>query len=187
MSQDPGHPENQGQQPPPPESWQDQPTQYNAAPDYGTGSSAAQNWGQQAQQPPAGGPGYGAPTGPPPGYGGPPPGYGGPGGPGGPAGPSAGLPPGKNFVGALFDFDFNFFATPVVVKVLYIIGMVVIGLGWLAAIVTGFIGNGLLGGILALVLGAVVALFYLILFRVTLEFYYAVVRMSEDIHHRRWP
>ncbi|ODU01735.1 MAG: hypothetical protein ABS81_19860 [Pseudonocardia sp. SCN 72-86] len=139
------------------------------------------------QPTPAATPGYGPPSGPPPGYAGPPPGYGGPGGPGGPAGPSAGLPPGKNFFGALFDFEFNFFATPVVVKVLYIIGMIVIGLGWLAAIVTGFIGNGALGGILALVLGAVVALFYLILFRVTLEFYYAVVRMSEDIHHRRWP
>lgn len=180
MSQDPGSPENQGQQPQQPHdpagSWQDQPTQYNAP----------QDWGHQAQQPPAGAPGYGPPAGPPPGYGGPPPGYGGPGGPGGP-GPSSGMPPAKNFFGALFDFDFNFFATPVVVKVLYIIGMVVIGLGWLAAIVTGFIGNGALGGILALVLGAVVALFYLILFRVTLEFYYAVVRMSEDIHHRRWP
>ena len=39
------------------------------------------------------------------------------------------------------------------------------------------------GGLL--VVGGVVALFYLIFFRVTLEFFYAVVRMSEDIHHRR--
>ncbi|MFC7656133.1 DUF4282 domain-containing protein [Pseudonocardia benzenivorans] len=94
------------------------------------------------------------------------------------------MPPGKNFLGALFDVEFNYFATPVVVKVLYIIGIVVIALGWLAAIVSGFL-NSAVAGIVAIVVGAVVALFYLILFRVTLEFFYAVVRMSEDIHHRR--
>ena len=36
-----------------------------------------------------------------------------------------------------------------------------------------------------LVLGALVALFYVIFFRVFLEFYYAVVRMSEDIREMR--
>ncbi|GAA4862592.1 DUF4282 domain-containing protein [Pseudonocardia benzenivorans] len=169
MSQDPGSSENQGGQQQPGGGWQGQPTEYNA--------------GWQAQQPPPGyGPPAGAPAGPPPGYGAPPPGYGGPGGVGG--GPSGQMPPGKNFLGALFDVEFNYFATPVVVKVLYIIGIVVIALGWLAAIVSGFL-NSAVAGIVAIVVGAVVALFYLILFRVTLEFFYAVVRMSEDIHHRR--
>ena len=40
-------------------------------------------------------------------------------------------------------------------------------------------------GLVTLVGGAVVALFYVIFFRVILEFYYAVVRMSEDIRAMR--
>jgi hypothetical protein len=40
-------------------------------------------------------------------------------------------------------------------------------------------------GLLTLVFGSVVALFMLALLRVSLEFYFAVVRMSEDVHNRR--
>jgi hypothetical protein len=114
--------------------------------------------------------------------------------PTGPAGyPAAAMGPGpgggpqahaKGFFAALFDFNFNYFATPGVVKVLYIIGMVVLGLLYVGILVGGFsVGVG--PGLLALIGGAILVLFYLALFRVTLEFYYAVVRMSEDIHHRR--
>ena len=35
--------------------------------------------------------------------------------------------------------------------------------------------------------GAIAALIYVILFRITLEFYYAVVRMSEDIRGHAQP
>ncbi|MDN5917060.1 MAG: DUF4282 domain-containing protein [Pseudonocardia sp.] len=57
-------------------------------------------------------------------------------------------------LGALFDFGFNRFATPSVIKVVYIIGFVIIGLFHLFAVVAGFYrGVGL--GILALVGGAV--------------------------------
>lgn len=74
--------------------------------------------------------------------------------------------------------------TPYVVKFLYILLTVVLALGWLAVVVVGF-SESVLFGLLALIGGAIVFLVYLILIRVTLEFYYAVVRMSEDIHHRR--
>ncbi|TQM15587.1 DUF4282 domain-containing protein [Pseudonocardia kunmingensis] len=85
---------------------------------------------------------------------------------------------------ALFDFEFNSFATPAVVKILYIVGMVLLGLFYVGALIGGFTqGVGI--GLVVLVVGAVVLLFYLILFRVTLEFFYAIVRMSEDIHHKR--
>jgi hypothetical protein len=84
----------------------------------------------------------------------------------------------------LFDFGFNHFATPAVVKIIYVVGLVLLGLAYIGFVIAGFT-QGVGPGLLVLILGAIVALFYLTLFRITLEFYYAVVRMSEDIHHRR--
>jgi len=103
-----------------------------------------------------------------------------------PAG-TGGYPPqneSPSFFGALFDFSFNSFATPVVIKVLYILGLVGIALGYVAVVISGF-ADSPLTGLVALIGGAVVALFYVIFFRVFLEFYHAVVRMSEDIRAMR--
>lgn len=100
--------------------------------------------------------------------------------PGGSTPPPA--PPSNPFT-ALFDFGFNRFVTPYVVKFLYILLTVVIVVGYVAVVISAFTESAVLG-LLALIGGAVAALIYLILIRVTLEFYYAVVRMSEDIHRR---
>jgi len=103
-----------------------------------------------------------------------------------PAG-TGGFPPqneSPNFFGALFDFGFNTFATPVVIKVLYILGLIAIALGYVIIVISGF-ADSPLTGLAALIGGAVGALFYVIFFRVFLEFYYAVVRMSEDIRAMR--
>ena len=164
MTYDPGNP---GDQPPPPggQGWSG-----GQQPPYpgGYGQQPPQGWGP----PPGQQPGYGDPTayGPGPGPG---PGFG--------NGPQAQA---KGFFSALFDFGFNHFATPAVVKILYVIGLVLIGLTYISAVISGFV-VGVGPGLLALIIGAIIALFALALFRITLEFYYAVVRMSEDIHHRR--
>jgi hypothetical protein len=71
-----------------------------------------------------------------------------------------------------------------VVKILYIVGMILLGLFYVGMLIGGFMG-GVGPGLLSLVVGAIVVLFALILFRVTLEFYYALVRMSEDIHQQK--
>jgi hypothetical protein len=143
---------------------------------YGGGPGGPPPYGSgYGQQPP---PGWGPPPGGPG-----PAGYGGPGGPGGP--PSSGMQTeGGNFFSALFDYSFNSFATPGLIRILYIIGTVLLGLMWLGITISGFL-VGPVQGLLALVVGAVVALFYLAFMRVSLEFFYAVVRMSEDIHNRR--
>jgi uncharacterized membrane-anchored protein len=86
---------------------------------------------------------------------------------------------------ALFDFSFNSFATPGLIRLMYIVGTVLIGLFWIVFTIAAFVTNNAFAGIFALLIGAVVALFYLAFLRVLLEFYYAVVRMSEDIHNRR--
>ncbi|MBC3192591.1 DUF4282 domain-containing protein [Pseudonocardia sp. C8] len=93
-------------------------------------------------------------------------------------------PPPSNPLTALFDFGFNQFVTPYVVKFLYILLTAVLVIGWIGVVIAGFT-QGIGVGLLALVGGALAFLIYLTLIRVTLEFYYAVVRMSEDIHHRR--
>ena len=129
-------------------------------------------YGQQPQQPAWGGyPQQPGQPGQPGGYGAPQPPIGGPQG------------QAKGTFSALFDFDFNSFATPAVVKILYVVGMVLIGLLYLGALIGGFT-QGVGVGLVTLVVGGVAALFYLIFFRVTLEFFYAVVRMSEDIHRK---
>ncbi|HEX2301529.1 MAG TPA: DUF4282 domain-containing protein [Pseudonocardiaceae bacterium] len=130
------------------------------------------------QQPPPYPGGYGQQQ-PPPVWGG----YPQPGQPGQPGG--YGPPPGqaKGGFSALLDFEFNTFATPAVVKILYIVGIALIGLYYIRAVVVGFAQNvGI--GLATLIVGGVVALFLLILFRVMLECYYAVARMSEDIRRK---
>jgi hypothetical protein len=162
MSNESGTP---GEYPPGQQGWSGGPQQQPPYPG-GYGQQPQPGWGgypQPGQQPGQQAGGYGQqPTGPV----------------GGPQG-RAGSP-----FSALFDFEFNTFATPAVVKILYIVGMVLLGLIYVGALIGGFTqGVGI--GLVVLVVGAVGVLFYLILFRVTLEFFYALVRMSEDIHHKR--
>jgi hypothetical protein len=164
MSNDPGTPGPPGEYQPGQQGWAGGPHQQPYPGAYG------QQPQQQPQQSPPGWGGY-----PPAGQ----PGYGVP--PQGPVGGPQGQA--KGAFSALFDFEFNSFATPSVVKILYIIGMVLLGLFYIGALIGGFT-QGVGVGLVSLVVGGIVVLFWLVLFRVLLEFYYAVVRMSEDIHRK---
>jgi Domain of unknown function (DUF4282) len=123
----------------------------------------------------------------------PPPGSPGPPGPQHPEG--AGGPPPRQpepqaqvrgFFGALFDFSFNNFVTPLIIRVLYVLGLIGIALSYLWFVVVGFLDNVVLG-VVTLLLGLIIAFIYLALWRVLLEFCLAVVRMSDEIHHRGFP
>jgi cobalamin biosynthesis protein CobD/CbiB len=92
----------------------------------------------------------------------------------------------KGFFGALFDFSFNHFVTFSITKVLYVLGMIVIALACLAFIIAGFSINGGLG-IIFLLFGLVASVVLLAFWRLTLEFYFSIARMSEDIHKRGLP
>jgi hypothetical protein len=135
--------------------------------------------GDRSQQPPGQGwsggqqyGGYGQQQPPPPGW-----------GQQGPAGmPSqTSVPTERNGFSALFDFSFSSFATPSLIRILFIIGTVLIGLYYVGMVLFTF-STSALAGLLTLVFGAVVALFMIAMLRLSLEFYFAVVRMSEDIH-----
>ena len=58
-----------------------------------------------------------------------------------------------------------------------------LGLLWVFMVICGFADNAA-SGLLALIIGPVLILLYLVFIRMTLEFYVAIVRMSEDIHQR---
>ncbi len=88
------------------------------------------------------------------------------------------------FFKALFDFSFSHFVTPKVVKFIYVLSMVAIGLMWLVWLVVAAQDGGALRLVFVLIIGPLVGLLYLTFIRMTLEFYLATVRMSEDIHKR---
>ena len=90
---------------------------------------------------------------------------------------------GKGFFGALFDFKFEHFITPIIVKVVYILALVGLVIGWLVFLAVGFAQDAT-SGVIVLVLGPIALVLYLAFIRMTLEFYLAIVRMSQDIHTR---
>ena len=90
---------------------------------------------------------------------------------------------GAGFFKALFDFSFSTFITPKIVKFAYAISVGALGLLWVFMVIGGFADNAA-SGLLALIIGPVLILLYLVFIRMTLEFYVAIVRMSEDIHQR---
>ncbi len=128
-----------------------------------------------------------APQQPPPAYGAPPPPSGPPTyqpSPGSPyGGSSAETTDAAGFFKALFDFGFSSFVTPKVVKFVYILATIMLVLGWLSWLVAGF-SQSVAFGLFVLVVGAIALVVYLAIIRMMLEFFLAIVRMSQDIHHR---
>ena len=135
-------------------------------------------YGQTPSSPPPGGSYGGGSYGG--GYGGG--GYGGGGSYGG--GPLAGQPSRKGFFGALFDMSFTTFVTPMIIKVVYVIGLVAIALGTIFFALSGFFGDSPGLGVVTLIVSPLVGLLYLCFFRMMCEFYVAITRMSEDINRR---
>lgn len=100
--------------------------------------------------------------------------------------PPAWQPQAKGFFAALFDFSFDHFVTPSIIRILYVLGLIGITLSYLFYVTLAFSVSGA-AGFATLLLGLIIAFISLAFWRVTLEFYLAVVRMSEDIHHRGFP
>jgi hypothetical protein len=97
--------------------------------------------------------------------------------------PQQSMNAGKGFLGALFDFSFTNFVTPMIVKFVYVLAVVALGLAWVVFLLAAF-SQSAGAGIGVLILGPIGILIYLAFIRMTLEFYLAVTRMSEDIHKR---
>lgn len=100
--------------------------------------------------------------------------------------PPGAIPPNnaKGFLGALFDFKFEHFITPMIVKFVYVLSTVALGLVWLFFLLAALASGSPALGLVVLLVGPVLFILYLAFIRMTLEFYLAIVRMSEDIHKR---
>nr|WP_084588090.1 DUF4282 domain-containing protein [Corynebacterium auriscanis] len=89
-----------------------------------------------------------------------------------------------SFFGALFDFSFTKYATPSVVKAVYILAMVGIGFFLFIGVIALLIGltqDGGAFGLLLLPLLVVGGLFYLAMIRVGLEVSTAIIRTSQSV------
>lgn len=94
-------------------------------------------------------------------------------------GPTVNTVEAKGFFGALFDFSFTSFVTIKFAKIIYIILIALVVLGWLSYVVTGFAFDPGLG-LAALLLGWIPGFIALVLVRVMIEFYIAMVRTSQN-------
>ncbi|QDQ96679.1 DUF4282 domain-containing protein [Tomitella fengzijianii] len=99
-------------------------------------------------------------------------------------GPQA-QPADKGFFGALFDFDFEHVVTPRIVKIAYILAAVVIALLYFVFTVAAFSESVAGGFVVMLIVGPLIGLVYLVLARITLEFYRAIVVMGADIREMK--
>lgn len=80
---------------------------------------------------------------------------------------------------AMLDFSFSRFITLSIIKVLYILGLVAIAFVWLAVTVASF-SMGAAAGIGAMITGAIIAVIYMIFFRVSLELIVIIFRIGEN-------
>jgi hypothetical protein len=111
-------------------------------------------------------------------------GYGAPGlaGAAGYAAPPQQFSDAKGFVASLFDFGFTSFVTPKVVKVVYVLVMILLGLGGVASAIFAYEFGGAIAGLATLVIIAPLVFFvYLSLWRIGLEIFVVVFRLAEDV------
>lgn len=160
--QQPGYPAGPGQ----PSAGQYEAGQYGA----GSYGSASYNPGPNDQGPSA--PGQYPQQG---GFGAPPGGY----PPASQAASRPASPKAPSFLSNLFDLTFTKFVTPIIVKVVYILVIVVVALWYLGAIIAGFSSWTPILGLLALLLGWIPALLAIAVSRLQLEYIVALIRTSE--------
>lgn len=87
----------------------------------------------------------------------------------------------KGFVGSLFDFGFTSFVTPTVVKVLYVLIMIVLGLTGLGFAVSAFSLNKIAGIFVLIVVAPLFFFVSLALYRIVLELFVVIFRIAEDL------
>jgi hypothetical protein len=88
----------------------------------------------------------------------------------------------QGFVSSLFDFSFTSFVTPKVIKVLYALIMIGVGLLVLGFVIFCFRVNAGLGAIALIILGPVYFLVTMAFYRVVLEFFMVTFRIYEELH-----
>jgi hypothetical protein len=91
----------------------------------------------------------------------------------------------KGFVGSLFDFGFNSFVTPKVVKVVYVLIMAGLALAELGYLIFAFRTSTVFGIISLVILCPLSFFVYLALWRILLELFIVIFRIADDIRSIR--
>lgn len=86
----------------------------------------------------------------------------------------------KGFFGSLFDISFSSFVTTKIIKFVYVLSLIVIGLGALAVVIAGFADSVATGIVFLVIVAPLGALLYAIYTRVVLEVLIAVFRIMES-------
>jgi hypothetical protein len=85
-------------------------------------------------------------------------------------------PPGLD---ALFDLTFTRFVTISVVRIIYLLGMLLLAVLWLIMVVAGFM-QGVLAGLVGIIVATIIAAIYLLMMRVWLEVIVVLFRIGEN-------
>jgi len=86
----------------------------------------------------------------------------------------------KGFLASLFDFSFSSLITTKIIKVIYVISMIVIGLLALGFTLAAFRASPVIGVLTLIVLAPLGAVIYVIYIRVILEVVIALFRIMEN-------
>lgn len=85
----------------------------------------------------------------------------------------------KEGIGGVFDFSFEKFITPSIVKIVYIVVIVVAGLMWLSFAIAGL--NAGFGGFLAgVIFGGLAAVLMILFYRIFLELTMILFRIHDN-------
>ena len=90
----------------------------------------------------------------------------------------------KGFFASLFDFSFSSLITTKIIKLVYIIATIAIGLFLFIGLLTGLIElvtGSIIGGLITIIVTPIIALIYLILSRIYLELVIILFRIGEDV------
>ena len=85
----------------------------------------------------------------------------------------------KGFFRSLFDLSFSSLVTPRIIKIIYVITLIGIGLTALLFIIAAFNQNSGFGALMLLIIAPILSLFYIVYARVFLEFFIAIFRLAE--------
>lgn len=82
-------------------------------------------------------------------------------------------------LGGVFDFTFEKFITPSIVKIVYIVVIVMAGLMWLGIIIGG-LSSGIGGFLAGLIFGGLAAVLVVLIYRIFLELTMILFRIHEN-------
>ena len=85
----------------------------------------------------------------------------------------------KGFFRSLFDLSFSSLVTPRIIKIIYVITLVGIGLLAVMFTISAFSTSSAFGALTLLVIAPILSLFYIVYARVFLEFFIAIFRLAE--------